>query len=263
MGLALTACGAGGPDSNEVIVPISAVYDEPATAPAPPAAAAGAETPAAQPPGTPTPDGQPTALPTPAPAATPTVVVTRGADQMPHSDTPASGEYVPSTIALPPTAETAKQHRYLVHVETSLGLDADEVARDVHAILTDPRGWANYKGNQHSFELVSEPARAALEIYVASPESTDKLCAPLRTNRTWDCRNGNRVIVNSDRWLYMTPTYTDLPEYRAYLINHEVGHFIGLGHADCPKAGANAPVMLQQSMRLQGCTPNAWPAGQG
>lgn len=70
---------------------------------------------------------------------------------------------------------------------------------------------------------------------------------------------GNRVVVNTDRWLYMTPTYDDLAEYRAYLINHEVGHYLGLGHVGCPGAGERAPVMMQQSIDLGGCVRNAWP----
>ena len=68
--------------------------------------------------------------------------------------------------------------------------------------------------------------------------------------------------ANSDRWLHATPTYDDLAEYRAYMINHEVGHFLGHGHATCPADGSPASVMLQQSIDLQGCTPNAWPAGE-
>ena len=46
------------------------------------------------------------------------------------------------------------------------------------------------------------------------------------------------------------------------MINHEVGHFLGHGHATCPADGSPASVMLQQSIDLQGCTPNAWPAGE-
>jgi predicted Zn-dependent protease len=43
------------------------------------------------------------------------------------------------------------------------------------------------------------------------------------------------------------------------MVNHEVGHYLGLGHVGCPKKGAKAPVMMQQSISLGGCVPEAWP----
>lgn len=81
-------------------------------------------------------------------------------------------------------------------------------------------------------------------------------CAPAQTHGTWNCRIGGEVVLNSDRWLRMTPTCDDLVEYRAYMVNHEVGHFLGHDHADCPGKGEPAPVMLQQSRALEGCLAN-------
>ena len=82
-------------------------------------------------------------------------------------------------------------------------------------------------------------------------------------HRTWSCNTGARVVLNADRWRWMTPTYTDRVQYRAYLVNHEVGHSLGLGHVGCPGPGRPAPVMMQQSKSLGGCQINPWPAAYG
>ena len=52
---------------------------------------------------------------------------------------------------------------------------------------------------------------------------------------------------------------TSLVAYRQYLVNHEVGHAIGMGHQDCPGIGQLAPVMMQQSKTIGECAPNSWP----
>jgi hypothetical protein len=80
-------------------------------------------------------------------------------------------------------------------------------------------------------------------------------CSPV-----YSCRVGRRVLINDERWRRATPTYRGLLEpYRQMVVNHEVGHALGFGHAGCSRRGALAPVMQQQSKRLNGCRRNPWP----
>lgn len=193
---------------------------------------------------------------TPTPSPTPTIPeIAR--QEVWTSETKASGTYLGNAIGLKPGIEAPEVVKYRIQVEDTTELDADEVAREVQATFDDQRGWAGY--GKRTFTLVPADEKAALTIYVTSPETTDQLCKPLDTGGKWNCRVGEKVVLNSDRWKYMTPTYDDLGTYRSYLVNHEVGHFLGLGHVGCPKQGAKAPVMMQQSIELGGCTPNAWP----
>jgi hypothetical protein len=71
------------------------------------------------------------------------------------------------------------------------------------------------------------------------------------------------VIINENRWRHGTPYFKSaggtLREYRAMVVDHETGHWFGLGHATCGGKGQLAPVMMQQSKGLYGCKPNPWP----
>jgi hypothetical protein len=69
------------------------------------------------------------------------------------------------------------------------------------------------------------------------------------------------VVLNHRRWMLGAPAYgANVAAYRQYLVNHEVGHFLGHSHVGCPGPGRYAPVMLQQTLRLDGCRSNPWPA---
>ncbi len=79
----------------------------------------------------------------------------------------------------------------------------------------------------------------------------------------WSCRIGSNVVINFVRWQNASPAWNaaglSLDVYRNMAINHETGHWLGFEHSGCPGAGQPAPVMMQQSIDLQGCTFNAWP----
>lgn len=79
-------------------------------------------------------------------------------------------------------------------------------------------------------------------------------------NGAYSCRMGHDVLINDHRWRRATPSYRGAPvhAYRQMLVNHEVGHALGFGHARCRRTGALAPVMQQQSGGLQGCRRNGF-----
>ena len=143
---------------------------------------------------------------------------------------------------------------YTVEVEQNLTFPRRSIARLVDETLTDPRSWST-----DTRPLVRVDTEPAIRVLLATPETADALCAPLQTEGRLSCRNGANVVINTWRWVNGTPGYTKLRDYRRYVINHEVGHALGNSHESCPSPGRLAPVMLQQSLGLDGCRPNPWP----
>ncbi|MCE0768001.1 DUF3152 domain-containing protein [Pseudonocardia kujensis] len=143
-----------------------------------------------------------------------------------------------------------------VAVESGLPVDGGEFAAFVMTTLTDPRGWG--AGGVMSFARTD--GEADIHLVLATPGTTNRLCAPLDTAGEVSCRNQDLVVLNFRRWVETTAEYADNPTgYRQYLVNHEVGHALGHGHVACPGPGQPAPVMQQQTLGLQGCTQNSWP----
>lgn len=165
----------------------------------------------------------------------------------------ARGTFTPARLAA--SAGTAGELiPYRVEVEDGLGVPPEAFAQAVATTLADRRGWT--RDGAYRFETDPD---APLRVVLASPDTTDTLCAPLRTRGEVSCRNGDDVVINARRWALAVPHIPDLELYRRYVINHEIGHALGRGHATCPAPGQPAPVMAQQTLGLDGCTANAWP----
>lgn len=200
----------------------------------------------------------PSASATPvAPATSKPVVIDRGKGKFTGVAAPAS---------TPAPDQVGRVVRYTVEVEDGLWIDATDFAATVTTVLGDPRGWQARDGVHFVNVAPADRASGAgtdLRILLASPETTDSLCAPLRTRGEVSCHNGGKVVLNSRRWLLGAEAYgTDLAGYRTYLVNHEVGHGIGHGHTSCPAKGKPAPVMMQQTYGLDGCTAWPWPTAK-
>ncbi|MER6399879.1 DUF3152 domain-containing protein [Kitasatospora sp. NPDC001603] len=152
-----------------------------------------------------------------------------------------------------------KIRRYRVESEEGMGVDADAAAQQIHSILSDKRSWIT--DGKNGFQLV-DSGPYDFVVKIASPATTDAICAEggLNTHGEVNCSVGNQVVVNIKRWNTGSPEFSGpVDEYRALIINHEVGHRIGHGHETCPGPGKPAPAMMQQIDGLKGCVANAWP----
>lgn len=171
---------------------------------------------------------------------------------------PAQGSEVFTVVAnlAPGRTRLAGDITYTVEIERPLPFDARESAREIDAVLADRRGWSEAIGT--TLRRVTDDPQ--VRVLLATPATTDALCAPLETLGRVSCRNGDLVVLNARRWAFGIEDYRGfLDDYRRYLVNHEVGHALGQPHVQCPGAGAKAPVMQQQTYGLDGCLRNPWP----
>lgn len=161
------------------------------------------------------------------------------------------------------TPGTARALTYSLEIEDGIGADQRSVATVVGATLRDERGWQAL-GAFRFVQVTPAQAKAGqhpqLRIILASPDLVDRLCAPVQTHGDVSCGREHKAVLNNHRWVHGAAAYADdLAGYRTYMVNHEVGHNIGHSHEQCPGKGQPAPVMLQQTLGLQGCIKWPWP----
>ncbi|GAA2614870.1 MULTISPECIES: DUF3152 domain-containing protein [Streptomyces] len=199
-----------------------------------------------------TPSPQPSSPPAASPPGSPT--------PSPAAPTPARPGTFKTSAAAGKAQGKGPARRWRIEVEEGSGVDPESAARSVEAILGDPRGWT--KDPKYGFQLVAAGQPVDFTIKIATPKTTDLLCdvvTPELIGET-NCSTGHTVVVNLKRWQEGSPQFNGSPEeYRALIINHEVGHELGRGHESCPAPGKPAPAMMQQIKGLLGCKSNAWP----
>ena len=169
-----------------------------------------------------------------------------------------TGRYTRMQTGTPVRGRSGRVVTYRVEVEQGAGVTTREFGRVIDQALSHERGWTG--DGRWRFQRVAR-AQPELTIRLATPATVDEQCeaAGAATDGYTSCRAGQFIVLNLDRWFLGVPHVDDLSLYRTYLVNHEVGHGLGLGHERCPGKGWRAPVMLQQTLGLHGCTANPWP----
>jgi hypothetical protein len=157
-----------------------------------------------------------------------------------------------ATVRLP-RVNAVRMHTYSVATRGRVRADRALFTAAVAATYADPRGWLR---GHHGFRQV--PRHGDFTVVLAQASALPRFSWVCSSS--YSCQVGRYVIINRDRWRRGSPHFPgDLLTYRQMLVDHETGHWLGRGHAYCPRPGALAPVMQQQTKGMQGCRPNAWP----
>ncbi|MCP3975723.1 MAG: DUF3152 domain-containing protein [bacterium] len=201
-----------------------------------------------------------------APTTTSTVAPTSTSTTSTSSATSSTTTTPPTTVATtstPATQVTAPGTYDEAQLSVRLGFRSDvadvtseELQVAALAILNSPTGWT-----RSGFEFVAD-ANSQLIVILAEGPDVDELCLPLDTGGTVNCQNGPVVALNADRWRSAFAGWdATLADYRTYVVNHEVGHLIGLRHPTerCPTAERISALMEPQTTNLRGCVGNGMP----
>ncbi len=159
--------------------------------------------------------------------------------------------------AVAPSTAAAATRTYTFSVRTrgTVVGDPAQVGAVAVSTLNDRRSWS--LGGSIAFRHVA--AGGDFTIWLAQDEQVPSFGGACST--FYSCRVGDAVVLNDDRWTGGSPYRAGpVDEYRQYLIQHEVGHWLGLGHRSCGGSGHGAPVMMQQSKGTGACVATTWPS---
>jgi hypothetical protein len=136
----------------------------------------------------------------------------------------------------------------------------------IDAVLQDGRGWAKlgYRFLNVSCQKGSalrrneENWKHVFHIRISAEDTVTRECG--FSGLSCADLSKNMILLNVERWLYGAEA-SGLPlwAYRHYLVQHEIGHLLGRGHAVCDGDGRPRPIMTQATIANDTCSPNMWP----
>ena len=178
---------------------------------------------------------------------------------------------VPSTLLLSMIIATASAlfvRKWFLTVDDDCRneVDGKEVADFIDSVLQDKRGWARLG---YRFQRISRQQGIALRRTRENWKRVFHLRVSKATTVEEECGfsdlscadlSKNLILFNVDRWLQgAEASGLELIPYRHYLVQHEIGHLLGRGHAVCKGAGQLRPIMTQATIANDTCQANMWP----
>jgi hypothetical protein len=149
-------------------------------------------------------------------------------------------------------------------VDAALGREFTDV---VFRVLGDARGWRKYG---YTFQQVAAPRSGhdALNIRLETSATAAALCGI----PGFSCAriDANDIVISLGNWMGGSKSDLSRDRYRTYVVNHEVGHILGLQHQQCPieecrRRGLDScPASVMQQMTrgpdaIAPCVESDWP----
>ncbi len=144
-----------------------------------------------------------------------------------------------------------KHITYRVSIDPDVDYSLEDFRLLLAIYLSSPDGW-----EQYGYTFEEDQKHGYVHIRLSSSSTIEKSCG-LSPNLSCAELGGKRMYLNATRWLKgARQSKLDLENYRQYMVSHEMGHILGKGHDTCPCKGCPAPIMVQQTLGLHGCSPN-------
>lgn len=141
-------------------------------------------------------------------------------------------------------------------------LDRKVLQEKAASVFAHENGWKKF-----GFDFIYVEPEHAVDVSLGITPATgmNTLFPDFKQQRLSVCMLKTGIIhLHEERWLSGSTAsgYTDLEDYRTYVINHEVGHALGAGHLEACVLddGGSTPVMMQQTLKTNGCKPKPYPS---